>query len=352
MKAAKIALIILMAAALFGAGVLTGSRMDDGLGYSSPNQNQDYGDVTYVVGHKSPDTDTVCCAIAYAKLKQELGINCVPAVSGKINKQTELALEKAGTDTPEILENAKGKNIILVDHSEYTQSVDGMEEAHILEIIDHHGLGSVTTGDPLYVREMAVGSTATIVYTLYRDHDIEIDKQVATLIVSAILSDTDNLESSITTDLDREVLAELAETAGIDDTTAYYEELAAAMFDYSGMTNEEVFYQDYKEYEIAGKDIGVTTVTALKHKDYEELESKLTAYMNVLLPKQEMEDLYIIFHDAEKGTSKVVCAGDGAEAVLEAAFKDAVNGTYSVKKDLSRKSDVVPALTKAYTEKY
>ena len=149
----------------------------------------------YVTGHKSPDTDTVCSSIAYAELLRKMGYDAVPVVLGGINKETEYVLKAAGAETPALLDNASGLNFILVDHSDYSQSADGMDQANIISIIDHHGDGSVETGNQLIYDARPLGSTATIIWIRYRNYGIEIDKQTAFLMAGAILSDTKNFES-------------------------------------------------------------------------------------------------------------------------------------------------------------
>ena len=132
-----------------------------------------------VIGHKSPDTDTVCSAIVYANLKRHLGLNCKPMISGKLNNETKFVLNYWGIEVPEILNNASGKNIILVDHNIFRQSVDGMKEANIVEIIDHHNIGDIVTGKPIIFKCLPIGSAATIVYLQYLEQGVRISKKMA-----------------------------------------------------------------------------------------------------------------------------------------------------------------------------
>lgn len=153
----------------------------------------------YITGHKSPDSDTVGSSIAYADLLRQLGYDAKAVVLDNINKESEYILNKAGMDVPEILDDASGKNMVLVDHSEYTQSVNGLENATIISIIDHHNDGAVTTGNQIIYDARPLGSTATIIWLRYRNYGLEPDKQIAAVMLGAILSDTDNLISVSTT---------------------------------------------------------------------------------------------------------------------------------------------------------
>ena len=171
----------------------------------------------YVTGHKSPDSDTVGSCIAYAALLRALGYDAVPVVLGPVNHESEYILNAAGLETPELLEDASGLNMVLVDHSEYTQSADGLKDAHIITIVDHHGDGSVTTGNPLIYDARPIGSAATITWLRYRSYGVEPDRQSAIMMMGAILSDTKNLQSGMTTFADREAVKVLSGIGGITD---------------------------------------------------------------------------------------------------------------------------------------
>ena len=203
----------------------------------------------YVTGHKSPDSDTVGSAIAYAALLRKLGYDAVPVVLGPINHETRYVLETGGVDVPMLLEDASGCNMVLVDHSDYTQSAEGLRDANVITIIDHHGDGSVTTGNQLIYDARPLGSTATIIWLRYRNYGVEVDQKTAWAMVGSILSDTKNLQSNTTTFADREALRELSELAGISDTDALYQEMFKASLSYDGMMDEEIFFSDYKEYD-------------------------------------------------------------------------------------------------------
>ena len=159
----------------------------------------------YVIGNRSPDSDTICSAIAYTRLLNMLGYPAEAAANGQVNKETAYILKEAGVEAPPVLEDAAGKSIFLVDHSEYAQATAGMQDAHIVGILDHHGVGSVTTGQQLVYEAKPIGATATIVWLDYLNYGLEIDKPTATLLLGAILSDTTNLTGTTVTEADRQI---------------------------------------------------------------------------------------------------------------------------------------------------
>ena len=181
--------------------------------------------VIYVIGHKSPDTDTVVSAIAYARLLNMLGYNAKAVITEEINNETKYILEQAGVDVPEQLYDASGENIFLVDHSEYAQAVEGLDDAHIVGVIDHHGVGSISTGNQVVYQGRPMGSTATIIWLDYLNCGLEIDKTTAYLLLSAILSDTNNLTGTTSSSVDAKAVEELAKIAGVEDVDSLYRKI-------------------------------------------------------------------------------------------------------------------------------
>ena len=147
----------------------------------------------YVFGHQSPDADTVCSAIAYAELLRDLGYDAQPAVLGPVNNETKYIHEQAEAEEPQVLEDASGLNVVLVDHDEYAKSAEGLKDAHIVSIIDHHGEGNITTSNQLVYDARPLGSTATIILIRYYNYGFEPTPQTAKLMLGALLSDTSNL---------------------------------------------------------------------------------------------------------------------------------------------------------------
>ena len=304
----------------------------------------------YVTGHKSPDSDTVGSSIAYASLLRELGYDARPVVLEDINQETRYILETGGLETPMLLDDASGCNMVLVDHSEYSQAAEGLRDANVITIIDHHGAGSITTGNRLIYDARPLGSTATIIWIRYRNYGIEPDPKTAYAMVGSILSDTRNLQSNATTFADREALKALSLLAGISDTDALYQELYLASISYDGMTDEEIFFNDYKEYERGGKKFGIGCMNAYDEAGARNLVERMkNVFSSVDAPNgMDMSFAQItIFHD-DISITYLVPSNEAADEVLEAAFGDdaVYDGvSYRLEPGISRKQVLVPAIT-------
>ena len=173
----------------------------------------------YTIGHKNPDTDSICAAIGFSRLKNALGENWVqPARAGALNDETIFVLEKFGLDAPGLIEDASGKRLMLLDHNEVMQAVDKLDEAEIIEVIDHHKIGDIQTPYPIYFRNEPVGSSCTIVAKMFREYGVDLDEATAGALLSGILSDTVVFRSVTCTEEDRAIAETLAGVAGITDT--------------------------------------------------------------------------------------------------------------------------------------
>lgn len=304
----------------------------------------------YVTGHKSPDSDTVGSAIAYAALLRALGYDAQPVVLGSVNHETQYILDAAKLDAPPLLEDASGCNMALVDHSEYLQSADGLEDAHIISIIDHHGDGTVQTGNQLIYDARPLGATATIIWLRYRDAGLQPDRQTALVMMGAILSDTKNLQSDATTFADREALRELSGIAGISDTDAFYNEMYKALLSYEGMTDEEIYFSDYKEYETEGRKYGIACMMVYDEESAKDLAERMKALFPSVLASTGMEMAFVkigISHD-DLSIAYLLASDDAAAEVIKAAFGETAvfDGTsYVLSPSISRKTVMVPAIT-------
>ena len=304
----------------------------------------------YVTGHQSPDADSVCSAIAYARLLNTLGYDAQPAVLGKINDETAFILEQADVEVPLLLDDASACNIVLVDHNDNAQSAEGLADANILCIIDHHSAGTISTGNQLVYDVRPLGSTATIIWIRYLNYGVNPDSQTAKLLFGALLSDTSNLKSDATTSADREAFTALGELAGIADAATYYDGMFKASISYTDMTDEEIFESDLKQYESAGKKFAIGCVNAYD----EEKAVDMAKRMKALLPAQrkalgvDMAFAQIsIFHD-DISITYLVPSDEAAAEAIEEAFGDKAqfDGTaYILNPGISRRLVLVPALT-------
>ena len=202
---------------------------------------------TFVFGHKSPDSDSITSSIVMANLEKQLGNSEAKAYRlGNINKETEFILNYLNMDAPELLESLDdGANVILVDHNSPSESIDNLENANILKVVDHHKL-ALETSYPLFLRFEPVGCTETILSKLYEENDVEITKEIATLMLSAIISDTLLLKSPTTTDDDKSAVEKLSEIAGID-AEEYGLEMLKAGTDLSSFSIDEILALDAKQ---------------------------------------------------------------------------------------------------------
>ena len=305
----------------------------------------------YVFGHKSPDSDTVCTSIVYAWILQQLGYDARPAVQGTINPETAYILKTAGVETPELLENAAGKNVILIDHSELLQSADDVKDANIISIIDHHGDGTVTTGNQLIYDARPLGGTATIVWIRARNYGVELDKAMAFLLFGAMLSDTNNLKSANTTSADRAAYVELAKIAGIEDPKGLYQEMYKASISYEGMTDEEILNSDIKNYEAGGRTYSIGCINAYDEESAEDLVRRMKPLMPELSISRGVEMSFAqisIFHD-EISINYIVPSDETAAETLEAAFPDGGytfdGSAFVFNPGMSRKQVLVPAIS-------
>ena len=305
----------------------------------------------YVTGHKSPDSDTVGSSIAYAELLKQSGYDAKAVVAEKVNRETEYILKTAGLNAPEILKDASGYNIVLVDHSEYTQSVNGLENANILSIIDHHNDGAVTTGNQIIYDARPLGSTATIIWLRYRNYGLEPDKQTATVMLGAILSDTSGLKSDASTFADREAVKTLSGIAGIPDTDSFFQEMLRKKLSYDGMTDEEIFLNDYKEYVAGGTKYGIGVIDVYDEESAKAMTKRMKDILPDMLSTTGMDMLFAqvsVFHD-DFNITYIVPSGEAESKVIETAFgnKAAFDGlSYEFRPGMSRKKVLVPAITK------
>ena len=305
----------------------------------------------YVIGHKSPDSDTICSALAYARLLKLIGFNAQAAANGAPNNESKYILKLAGAEAPPVLEDASGKNIFLVDHSEYLQGTEGLSDANLVGIIDHHGIGSVTTGQQVLYDARPIGATATIIWLSYLNYGLEIDKQTATLLLGAVLSDTGNLTASTVTEADKKAVPALAKLAGIDDVDALYDILHKEALSYDGMTDMEILFLDYKEYEAGGVKFGIGILNSIDEATSKELSARMKGILPEGYKTRDVDLMFASVGIRENGEKidYIVPANEYSDEVFKAAFPnyDEYDGTAYIFRTpgLGRKSRFVPGLT-------
>ena len=247
--------------------------------------------------------------------------------------------------------NLRKRRIILVDHNEATQAVEGFDQAEILEIIDHHRIGSLETSGPVYFRNQPVGCTATIITQMYDENGVDIPPQIAGLLLAAILSDTLAFRSPTCTPVDENAAKRLAKIAGVD-----IEEFSTEMFEagekLDGKTPEEVFLQDFKVFMCGDIRFGVAQGSYMTRKNLTAAEALLKPYLEEARNKQNVEDIYMLLTDVPKEESVVICTGRYAAEVLSNGFESrpAADGSWTLPGVVSRKKQFIPAMMSAYQE--
>ncbi|HOT06140.1 MAG: Manganese-dependent inorganic pyrophosphatase [Methanosaeta sp. PtaB.Bin039] len=304
----------------------------------------------YVVGHKSPDTDSVTSAIAYANLKAQLGVKeAVAAAAGNVNNETKFILDHFGLAAPMVLTDAAGKKVILVDHNEVGQAVDNVMQGDIVEVVDHHKIGDIQTGKPIFFHNEPVGATGTIIASLYEQNGVAIPKAMAGIMMSAILSDTVLFKSPTCTEKDKAAVSKLSQICG-EDPMKFGMEMLKAKSDIKSKSALDILMGDFKKFDFSGTKAGVGQIEVM---DLADLTPKRAAILDEMKKKADAEKLDMIvlmLTDVMKEASDLLFVGNAASAAgFEKAFggKLANNSIYK-EKCLSRKKQVIPPLESAF----
>lgn len=249
------------------------------------------------------------------------------------------------------LMNMQKKQIILVDHNEKGQAVEGISEAEILEIIDHHRLGSLETVSPVYFRNQPLGCTSTIIYQMYQENGIEVPKQIAGLLLSAIISDTLMFRSPTCTALDKAVAEALARIAEID-IEAHAKKMFQAGSDFKNKTTEEIFYQDFKVFHTDDCDFGVAQISAMSREELDKVGVQLRPFMVQVLGEKKIDMVYVMLTDILEESSKIIFAGSEAGHILANAFRKQENEEGILLEGIvSRKKQMIPTLMNEMAER-
>ncbi len=240
--------------------------------------------------------------------------------------------------------NLKRKQVIMVDHNEESQAVDGIDHAEILEIIDHHRLGTLETMSPVFFRNQPLGCTATIMYQMYQERGVEIPKRIAGLLCSAIISDTLMFRSPTCTAIDKSAAEHLAQIAGID-----IEDLAIDMFsagsNLGSRTAEEIFYQDFKRFDVGNVEFGVGQINSMNAVELEEIREKLIPYLPVAHRESGLNMIFFMLTNIIKESTELLCYGPNSDTLVKEAFQLPDDGdSYELKGLVSRKKQLIPSL--------
>ncbi len=306
-------------------------------------------DTIYVIGHKSPDLDSIVAAISYANLKNKLENTdrYKPAVAGEINKVTEFVLDKYDFEKPEQLEDAKNKAIILVDHNEKSQRLPENEHTMIIEILDHHKL-DFSYPNPIPVLIKAWGSSNSIIYQEYKNHNIEVNEKLAGLMLSAILDDTVITKSPTCTAEDKKIIKELSKIAGVEDWQKYGMEMFKVKSSVSEMSAEEIIKLDFKDFEFKQGKIGIGQLETVDLGEFAPRVDEILAEMKKIKESGNYHSIVLLITDIIKEGSQVLVITSDQENMEKALEHKLVDGQVYIEGLLSRKKQLTPNLTEVF----
>ena len=298
---------------------------------------------TLVFGHKSPDTDAIMSSMVMANLERELGNNARAVRLGNINKETEYVFNYLGIERPELVEEIEdGQDVILVDHNESTQSVNNIENANVQKIVDHHAI-NFSTSAPMYYRAEPVGCTSTVLYKMYNENDVEISKEIATMMLSAIISDTLLFKSPTCTAEDKKIAEKLAKIAGVDVNT-YGTDLLKAGTDLSEFTPEQIINIDSKLFEKGGKKFKIAQVNTADLDSIFKDKVYFEAAINNEIQKENLDLYMFAATDIINSNSKIISLGNDS-AVVEKAYGVVLDDhTALLENVVSRKKQMLPGI--------
>ncbi|CAM3588508.1 MULTISPECIES: manganese-dependent inorganic pyrophosphatase [Saccharibacillus] len=304
-----------------------------------------------VFGHKNPDTDTIASAIAYAELKKQLGVDAEAVRLGEVNGETAYALKHFGIEAPRLVETVadQSEGVILVDHNESQQSAADIANAHVLEVIDHHRIANFETAHPLYYRAEPVGCTATILNKLYKENGVEIRKEIAGLMLSAIVSDSLLFKSPTCTEQDVAAAKELAAIAGVD-VDVYGLDMLKAGADLSGKTAQDLISIDAKEFTMGGSKVEIAQINAVDVDEVLLQQAELEEALKAKIVDKGLSLFVLAITDILNNDSVAIAIGSKTDAVERAYGVTLENNKALLKGVVSRKSQIVPVLTKAFEE--
>lgn len=302
----------------------------------------------FVVGHKIPDSDSICGAIALAYLKNQIGEEAIATRLGEVSPETQFILDKFGFQAPELKMSYAGENVYIVDHTEKTQAPDDIDEATVVGVVDHHKLGDLTTSTPLECWIRPVGCSNTIIKMMYDFYQVDIPKDIAGIMMCAILSDTVIFKSPTCTTADIKCVEALAQIAGVED----FKELGMDMFKVKSAVQDtparDLVMRDFKDFDMHGKLVGIGQLEVIDLSVFDEIKDELEADIAKLKEEGGRHSVLLLLTDIMQEGSQMLIASDD-ESIIEKAYglkpeakKVWLDGV------LSRKKQVVPPLQDAF----
>lgn len=299
-----------------------------------------------IFGHKNPDTDSICSSIVHEILDKKNGWDTKAVRLGNINKETQYVLNYLGIETPELIEKVEeGQQVLLIDHNEFNQSVEGIEKAKILGVIDHHRIANFETSEPLYYNAKPYGCTSTILFEEFKRQGHEIEKTEAILMASAIVSDTLLLKSPTTTEHDKNALEELAKIANID-INKYGLEMLKAGTDLNDFSEEELINLDAKNLCKDEVKFVIAQVNTVSIEDVLKRKEKLETVINKEIEEKGLSLFVFAITDILNSNTEVIALGSRTDAVEKAFNKKLEDNRTFLEGVVSRKKQLLPQIDK------
>lgn len=301
----------------------------------------------FITGHKNPDTDSICSALSYAALKQAQGVEAVAVRLGEVCKEAQYALDYFQVEAPELIASVEEKQaVMLVDHNEPAQSVDGLDKAELLEIVDHHRLGGLNTANPIFVHIEPVGCTATIITKMFDCQKVELPKKIAGLLLSAIVSDTVLFKSPTCTEQDKAAAEKLAVIAGVN-LKEYGMAMLKAGADLGDLTPAQIAKTDSKPFSFGKYKAIVAQISVMDTADILAKKAELVAAMQELCQNEGYDMSLLMVTDIMEESTELVFVGEPKQLIADAFGKDASGDSIYLPGVMSRKKQIVPQLTEA-----
>jgi manganese-dependent inorganic pyrophosphatase len=304
----------------------------------------------YIAGHKSPDLDSVMGSISYAYLKSQVDTKhkFQPVITGELNLETKYILDKYDLAPPDQMDSLSGKSVILVDHNEAYQAIDGLAEAEILEIIDHHKM-SFDYHAPIKIIVEPIGSSCSVIFKMFKAEQVDIPQNIAAGMLAAVLTDTVITKSPTTTRQDREIIPQLSDIAGIDDWHEYGMEIFKVRSSVSDKTDEEIIVSDYKDFEIGGSKFGIGQVETVDITEFDDRKQDLLDALQSKRSHENYHTIILFITDILAEESTFLIASTDEDKVAR-AFGTTCKDHQFIAPVMSRKKQVVPSLMKEFKE--
>lgn len=302
-----------------------------------------------VFGHQNPDTDAIGAAIAFANLQKELGKDAEAVALGEPNEETAFALNHFGLTAPRVVETVANEveQVMLVDHNEFQQSAADIEKVEILAVVDHHRIANFQTANPLYYRAEPVGCTSTIILKLYKENNVEVPKNIAGMMLSAIVSDTLLFKSPTCTQEDVQAAKELAEIAGVD-LESYGLEMLKAGTNLGTKSAAELIDLDAKSFPMGGSNLRIAQVNTVDLAEVFARQAELESAMQEANAANGYDLFVLVVTNILDSDSEILIVGEPKENVEKAFNVTLENNRALLKGVVSRKKQVVPQLTAAF----